>query len=153
MINDSKYGYYAKDNVLDLNLLRSSMTPGVDADVAEHNFKYALYPHKGNIVTSDVIHKSYEFNQPVYTGGEIEQLFTVSNPDIIVESVKKAEDSDAVIIRMYESKGGETETAVCFNKPVESVHIVDLMEEIEEEVNLGTVKFHKFEIITLKVEM
>jgi len=153
LMNDCKYGYSAKEGVLDLNLLRSPMTPGIDADVATHVFRYALYPHEGSLVDSDVIQKSYEFNQPLYTGGEVEQLFTVSNPDIIVESVKKAEDSNAIIIRLYESKGGYTETAINFTKPVKSVCLVDLMEENEKEIDLSAISFHGFEIVTVKVNL
>ena len=153
LMNDCKYGYCVKDGMLDLCLVRNTTYPDAYADIASHTFRYALYPHKGNAVSCDVIQKSYEFNQPLYKGREIPQMFTVSNPDIIVESVKKAEDSDESIIRMYETKGGSCETAINFNKAVESAYIVDLMEENEEAVDLNHIPFHKFEIITLKVKM
>jgi len=153
LMNDSKYGYCVKDGMLDLNLLRSTSDPGKSADIAEHTFQYALYPHAGSLEQSDVLKKSYEFNQPLFVGGEVAQLFTVSNPDIIVESVKKAEDSDAIIIRMYETKGGNATTALKFNQGVTSAKLVDLMEENEKEIDLNQISFHGFEIVTVKVNL
>ena len=158
LMNDCKYGYCAKDGMLDLSLLRSAKHPSdrktdFRTDTAVHTFKYALYPHSGNLEQSDVLKKSYEFNQQLWIGDELEQLFTISNSDIIVESVKKAEDSDAVIIRMYETKGGCAETALNFTKPVKSAYIVDMMEENEKEIDLNKIPFHGFEIVTVKVNL
>ena len=153
LMNDCKYGYCVKDGMLDLNLLRSTGYPDEEADRAVHNFTYALYPHNGNVKESDVIQKSYELNQPLQMGKSVEQMFTVSNPDIIVESVKKAEDSDAVIIRMYETKGGNAVTALNFAKSVKSAYLVDLMEENEKETDLNNIQFHGFEIVTIKINI
>ena len=153
LMNDSKYGYCVKDGMLDLALLRSTNYPGKNTDKAVHTFTYALYPHGGNLEQSDVIQKSYELNQPLWIGGEVEQMFTVSNPDIVVESVKKAEDSDAIIIRMYETKGGNATTALNFTKSIKSAYLVDLMEENEKETDLSKIEFHGFEIVTVKVNL
>jgi len=158
LMNDCKYGHCIKDGMLDLNLLRSAKYPSEETtpfrtDTGMHQFQYALYPHAGNLQQSDVIQKSYEFNQPLWIGGEVEQLLTVSNPDIIVESVKKAEDSDAMIVRMYESKGGNATTALQFTKPIKSAYLVDLMEENEKEIDLNKIPFHGFEIVTVKVTL
>lgn len=152
LMNDSKYGYCVKGGMLDLNLLRSTNFPGIDADKGKHQFNYALYPHIGRLEHSDVIQKSYEFNQPLMVGEKQEQLCIVSNPDIVIESVKKAEDSDTVIVRMYETKGGTAQTALHFSKLVKSAYIVDLMEENQEPVNLNEITFHPFEIVTVMVE-
>ncbi len=44
LINESKYGYDDKDNVLRLTLLRSPTWPDPEADRGHHHFSYALYP-------------------------------------------------------------------------------------------------------------
>ena len=72
---------------------------------------------------------------------------------MVIESVKKAEDSEAIIIRMYETKGGSAKTALNFNKTVKSAYLVDLMEENEKEIDLNNIKFHGFEIVTVKVNL
>lgn len=153
LMNDCKYGYCVKGGMLDLNLLRSPGYPDETADHATHTFKYALYPHNHMLEQSDVLQKSYEFNQPLWTGEKIEQMFTVSNPDVVVESVKKAEDSDEIIVRMYETKGGRCETGLHFYRPVKSAKLVNLMEEEEKNIDPGHIPFHKFEIVTVKVEL
>lgn len=153
LMNDCKYGYCVKNGMLDLNLLRSPNYPDETADNAVHFFRYALYPHTGTLMQSDVLQKSYEFNQPLWVGAEIPQLVAVSNPDIVIESVKKAEDDNAIIIRMYESKGGCCETAVRFGKQVRSAQIVDMMEENGKPADLDAIRLHGFEIVTLKIEL
>ena len=55
IINDCKYGHKIKGNVISLNLLRSPKTPDPDSDMHEHRFKYALYPHAGEMVQSNLI--------------------------------------------------------------------------------------------------
>ena len=47
LLNDSKYGYDGKDNVLRLSLLRSPEWPDPHADEGWHEFTYALVPHAG----------------------------------------------------------------------------------------------------------
>ncbi len=47
LLNDSKYGYDAKDNVLRLSLLRAPEWPDPNADQGHHEFTYSLYPHAG----------------------------------------------------------------------------------------------------------
>lgn len=151
LLNDCKYGYCAQDGMLDINLLRSPSSPGAEADRAVHTFRYALYPHDGDLAHSDVIQKSYEFNYPLWFGGKVDQLVTVDNPDVIIESVKKAEDSDALILRLYESKGAPQIAGLRFRRPVKEAYLVDLLEEEEQAVDLARIPFHGFEIQTLKI--
>ncbi len=152
LMNDCKYGHCVEGGMMDLNLLRSPNYPGEQADVATHTFQYALYPHSGDLAHSDVIQKSYEFNCPMYFGGEIKQFAAVSSPNVIIESVKKAEDGNAVIVRMYECKGTPCDTALKFNRAVKAAYEVDMTEENERAVDLAHIPFGKYEIVTVKVE-
>lgn len=151
LMNDCKYGYCVKDGMIDMNILRSPSYPGEMADIAEHTFSYALYPHKHDLAHSDVVKKSYEFNVPMYFGDKIESFIQVTSPNVIVESVKKAEDGDAAIVRLYECIGAPAVSGITFSKPVKSAYIVDMMEENEKEVDLSQIHFGGFEIHTLKV--
>ena len=47
LLNDCKYGYAAKGNLLSLSLLKSSKGPNTHADMGLHTFTYSLYPHIG----------------------------------------------------------------------------------------------------------
>ena len=46
LMNDSKYGYTIIDNVMSLTLLRAPKKPDRTADMGEHCFKFAIYPHR-----------------------------------------------------------------------------------------------------------
>ncbi len=183
LLNDSKYGHKVKDNVLDLNLLRSTPYPGPqlvnDADVqpgephqgytdqGEHDFRYAIYPHKGDAISGGVPRAGYEFNLPLrvlpvqaHAGPKpgAGSLFTLSGAgNVIVEAVKKAEDDSAMIIRLYEANHGGARVTVGFNAAAKKVEETNLMEEILHELALQsnsiTLDFRPFEIKTLKVTL
>ena len=44
LLNDSKYGYSVYDNLMRLSLLRSPKMPDPQADMGQHNFRYAFAP-------------------------------------------------------------------------------------------------------------
>jgi alpha-mannosidase len=180
LLNDCKYGYKVKGNVLDLNLLRSVPYPGPrlvdDADVApgdphhaytdqcDHAVTYALYPHDGDHVAGGVIRAGYELNVPlrvVATDAHAGPLpraasfVTVDAQNVIIEAAKQAEDGDDVIVRLYESEGRNAQATVQFGFPAGAVSEVDLMEEnpVPLAVKGDTISmaFRPFEIKTLRV--
>ena len=53
LLNDCKYGYDAKGNVLRLSLLRSPEWPDPHADEGHHEFTYSLYPHRRRLARRD----------------------------------------------------------------------------------------------------
>ena len=55
----------------------------------------------------------------------------MSAPNVIVESVKRAEDGPELIVRLYESEGTLTDATVRFGFPVRSAAEVNLLEEPE----------------------
>lgn len=162
LLSDSKYGYSAERNVLDINLLRSPSYPDPVADRAEHQFVYAIYPHRGDFIQAEVYRKGYELNTPL-TVAESDQgaagntasfasLIQVDNPHVMVEAVKKAEDTDDLIIRLYETSGTFAETAVAFGVADVEIEEVDLMENpLGKAVDRLT--FQPFEIKSLRVKL
>ncbi|KKC46846.1 alpha-mannosidase [Paenibacillus sp. D9] len=67
LLNDCKYGHRAEGGELDLNLLRSPSYPDPEADRAEHEFTYSLYPHAGDHVQAGIYRRGYELNVPLRT--------------------------------------------------------------------------------------
>lgn len=139
-------------------------------DQCDHVFTYSLYPHLGDHIEGNVIHAGYELNAPlcafpiIYPSLKASKgtlpkeasFFKVDRPNIIIESVKKAEDSDDIIIRLYESEHRRCRAKVQFGFSVVKIEEVDLMENTINSINLNssnTVKlnFHPFEIKTLKL--
>ncbi|WP_435165075.1 alpha-mannosidase [Paenibacillus glycanilyticus] len=164
LLSDSKYGYSAERNVLDINLLRSPSYPDPVADRAEHQFVYAVYPHRGDFIQAEVYRKGYELNTPLTVAepsqassaagrtASFASLVQVNHPHVMIEAVKKAEDSDDLIIRLYEVSGTFAETSVGFGIPVSLVEEVDLMENTIGEGG-AKLSFQPFEIKSLRVKL
>jgi alpha-mannosidase len=117
VLNNSKYAYDAVGNVLRLTLLRSAKWPDPDADMGHHHFHYALYPHAGTWKDALTVRHGYEFNYPltaVVTTAHAGSLpaehsfVSVSPENVVLTAVKKAEDADGLIFRVYEWAGKES---------------------------------------------
>ena len=164
LLNDCKYGYDIKDNVLRLSLLRASQSPGKDADTHQtHPITYALLPHEGDF-TNGVVRAGYELNALLTSvrakpsaGGlpPCDSWMSVSAENVVVDTIKKAEDDDGIVIRLYEAHGWRGPCAVSLSFPFERVVETDLMEReiAEPSVRGGRVllDFKPFEIRTLKL--
>ncbi|MRN54698.1 alpha-mannosidase [Paenibacillus monticola] len=166
LLNDCKYGYSVLHNVLDLNLLRSPAYPDPTADRAQHKFTYALYPHAGNFIQAIVYRKGYELNTPLTiveahqteaTKCEPIQLIQIDHPYVMVESVKKAEDSNHLIIRLYETAGTEARGVISFGLECLSIEEADLMENpigvLQSNDSQAELHFTPFEIKTIRVQL
>ncbi len=114
LLNNCKYGIRLQDNVLDLNLLRSPCNPDPDADIGVHTFTYSLYPHAGDLIRSDVISQAAQLNQGLiqfegYRSESEKAPWRLSGEGVSLESVKKAENEDCLILRIVETLGRRSE--------------------------------------------
>ncbi len=114
VINESKFGYDAAGNVLRLTLLRSPKSPDPDADMGHHHFHYALYPHAGSWQEAMTVRHGFEYNYPLTAmvttahPGSLQpehSFVSVSPENVVLTAVKKAEDSNSLIFRVYEWAG------------------------------------------------
>ncbi|HVN15903.1 MAG TPA: alpha-mannosidase [Anaerolineales bacterium] len=162
LLNDCKYGYATHDNIMRLSLLRASIAPDPHADEGQHQFRYALLPHAGNPQTAGVIEEAYRFNVPLLlfrTDAKENQksFFNVSNPAMLLDTVKKAEDSDALILRLYESRGTRGSFHLTSSLPLRSATLVNLLEDKLADLNWSgdgiELEFKPFQIITLLLKM
>lgn len=166
VLNDCKYGYSAKDGHIALTLLRSANDPQPKQDCTHHTFTYSLYPHAGPAAISRVVQEGYSLNCPLYTmfsnaqKGAWPERFSLACVDadnIILETVKRAEDSDALILRLYETWNRATDCSIRFGRLMEMAAQCDMMEEnealLQVEGNRLRLHFRPFEIKTLKVRL
>ena len=164
LLKECKYGHRVEGSLLDINLLRSPVYPDPVADRGEHQFTYALFPHSGDHISGGVIPAAYEMNHPLrveLTGPHAGpspatiSLASINAPNVIVESLKKAEDGQGWILRLYEAHGIDSTVRVQFGLPVRHVVSTNLLEEDPVPAVLDggmvNVPFKPFEIITLKV--
>ena len=165
MLNDCKYGHDIHDGVMRLTLLKSATYPNVDADRCMHYLTYSIVPHEGDYREAGVVQMAYDLNKPMTAitvgaqDGKLADsysLVSVSAPNVILETVKKAEDSDAMILRMYEAYNQKVNTTVTLGFEPKRVTLVGLMEDEISEVavsgNSFTLPVKPFEIVTVKVE-
>jgi alpha-mannosidase len=161
LLNDCKYGHRVRDNVLDLNLLRSPGYPDPSADQGHHCFTYSLYPHSGDHVAGGVMRAGYELNVPLRPlavppgNGQLEKSrswLQVGSPDVIVETVKQAEDGRGLVVRLYEAAGASTRTELRCGFDVAEAMETNLIEEdpVAVEFSGSTLRldFCPFEIRT-----
>ena len=137
LLNDSKYGYDTRDNVLRLSLLRAPIDPDPKADQGEHEFTYSLYPHGGDW-RNGTVQQGHELNSPLVgvvadpgkgTLPAADAFVSVDADHVIVDTVKKHEDSNAIIVRIYEAYGQRGPVKVTFGRKPKTVVECDLMEE------------------------
>ncbi|MCH8275610.1 MAG: alpha-mannosidase [Armatimonadetes bacterium] len=164
LLNDCKYGHDVRGNVMRLTLLRSPKAPDPEADMGRHRFTYVLLPHFGAYNWAGVVQAAYALNAPLrccFIGkgpGEAEngrRLVVCEDRNIVVEAVKKAEDSDNMIVRLYEAHNSRGRAELVCAKQVKAAYLCDLMEKELGELDMvdGTVQFdyRPFEIITIKL--
>lgn len=163
LLNDCKYGYSAKDSNIALTLIKSGIEPNKTADQEEHVFTYALYPHKEVWCAAGTVQEAYKLNQPVYAAaGELKNsgksFISTDKDNIIIETVKPAENGDGMIVRLYDCENSLTKATLTFAEGMlESVEECNLMEEKEVDIeacgNSFTVSVKPYEIKTYRVRL
>ena len=152
LLNDSKYGHRAKDGLLSITLLRAPTYPDKTADRGQHRFTYAFTPFETGDL-APVIAQGYRLNNPlrVITGAPFASQFASSNPGVVVETVKRAEEGDGIVVRLYESLGRPITVELRTDKPYTATE-TDLLERPIGAANLADLRFTAFEIKTILLE-
>lgn len=166
LLNDSKYGYDAKDNVLRLTLLRSPKWPDPAADRGRHEFTYALLPHAGGWREAQTVRHGYELNYPVralvthkHAGvwGQQRWFVRLASDNVVLTAFKKAEDSEEVILRFYEFAGTGGDVRIELADPVAQAWEANLQEARERELHVHgsavVVPTRPYEIKTVKLRL
>jgi len=180
LLNDCKYGFDTVNDMIRMTLLRSARNPTelrahfgltVDKQVAaeltdqgEHHIAYALYPHSSDFREALTARKAYEFNYPLTSlvesshEGELPKVhsFISAQPEnIIIAALKKAEDSDDVILRFFETSGKDAKVVIRIAEPLKGAMETDLLEKGTSRIPIREgaieVPISKYEIKTIKI--
>ncbi len=165
LLNDCKYGYDVRDNVMRLTLIKSAIRPDALADKGRHVFTYSLLPHAGDWRVGDVAAEAHDLNLPLRAthrhanpAGPLPKSFSFVScdaPNVVIETLKKSEDDDAWIVRIYENRQSRGPVKLIFGRPLRHAVECNLVEEGEAPVALSddtlTTAVTPFEVKTFKV--
>ena len=163
LLNDCKYGHSAQGSTLELTVLKAGTDPNPEADLGQHVFTYSLLPHTGSLQEGHVIREGYCLNQPLIAttvapnAGNLADCFSLASCDqenIIIDTVKKAEADDGMILRLYDSFDMRTNATVTVAPGFTKAYLCDMMENAQTELPFDgrslNLPVKNFEIITLK---
>jgi alpha-mannosidase len=165
LLNDCKYGYDAKGNVLRLSLLRSPEWPDPHADEGEHEFTYSLYPHAGTWREAQTVRRAYELNDRLLAiatekhQGELPPEYSfvqVQSDNVLLTALKKAEDNKGLVLRFYEWAGKESDVILHVSSNAVAASETNLMEAPIANLSVvaGAVTVHTkpYEIKTVRID-
>ena len=161
LLNDCKYGHSVREGVIGLTLIKCGVEPNPNADVEIHRFTYSLYPHNGTWKQAGTVQEAYKLNQPAYTvasgeAGKEYSFASVDKTNVVLETVKQAENGCGTVLRMYESQNCRTKVTLTVPADYRAAYSVNLMEEKEEPLPMenGKVSFtvKPYEIKTVLLE-
>ncbi len=135
ILEDSKYGSdHPQENILRLTLLYTPaiwyVTGFLDQkwqDWGDHTIRYAIYGHDGDYKETDRLARRHNqrirsFSIPRDESSEEKRLcslFEVSSNQLGILAVKKPEDMDGILIRVYERYGQAGSADIVFNTEIQ----------------------------------
>jgi alpha-mannosidase len=161
LLNDSKYGHSAYGDTLRLTLLRAPTFPDPEADQGTHRFAYALFPHAGGWREGGVVAEARRFAHPlawVQGAAPARGLAAVEGDGdgLVLDTIKLAQDSDALVLRLYEAHGGRGMAGIRLGVPFTRARFANLLEDPGKPARVQdgaiVVPYRPHEIITLVVE-
>ena len=115
--------------------------------------------------SSEVVKAAFNVNYPAYAvfakanNGELPSVYSFvsgNKENIVIETVKEAEDGNGIIVRAYETWNSKTDVEFTFCDEIKSVTECNLIEDGAEKVEFNgkTLKtqFKPFEIKTFRIK-
>ncbi len=159
LLNDCKYGYDIKDNVMRLTLLKSPSFPDPVADRGRQVFTYSLYVHEEIWYESKLIHEAWDLNDSLKCfSGKVKKpqsFVRLDGDSVCLDAMKKAEDSEAIVLRFHEMYGGKAVLKLDFDMDIQACYICDLMEENETLITNESsfeLEFRPYELKTIMIK-
>jgi alpha-mannosidase len=130
LLTDSKYGYSCHGDELRISLLRAPKSPDPDADMGRHEFAYALLPHVGGWREAGVLIEAVQFNAPLrWTHGVPAEPFASVDGGLVLDTIKRGERSDDLVLRLYEPFGGRGVARVRLGTPFSEARLANALED------------------------
>ncbi|MEJ2678837.1 MAG: glycoside hydrolase family 38 C-terminal domain-containing protein, partial [Gemmatimonadota bacterium] len=135
LVNDGKYGYDVQGDTVRLTLLRAPKSPDADADMGTHTFTYSVVPHDGDWRSPDVLEAAEALNLPLRAvrvtthpgDGYGAPFLRLEGGTGVLGALKRAEDGDALVVRIVERQGRNSVTRIVLPWPFVATE-ADLLE-------------------------
>ena len=115
--------------------------------LTDHEFNYFIYPHVGDWDKGNVLTQADMFNVPIDivqagphegTLPKTDSFLQLIGEGLVLSSLKKAEDSDKIVIRIFNPTKRKINGELQLYKEILSAQYLNLNEEPSEEANLKT---------------
>jgi alpha-mannosidase len=172
ILNDGRYGISAEHGSFGISIVRTPIYPDFATDSERGSFTFSIYPHLGTWREAEIPRRAYELNNPIQVtdsssrtesrarAGESYSFLEIDSSNMMLEAIKLAEDSEEMIIRLYETKNKSGEAKVKLWRKVKSVKSLDILElnEVKNDKlaffeNEIILSYRNYQILTLKVEL
>jgi alpha-mannosidase len=154
----AKYGWSTFGSTVRLSLLRAPDFPAPGADRGTHAMRWAVMPHAGAWQDAGVVAEAARFDQPVLFAPAPgpRSFFSVDHPALVLDTVKRAEDSGAIVVRLYEAHGSRGTARLATTLPFETAVRTNLLEDdggdpLDRDGGTVLVPFRPYEVVSLKL--
>lgn len=149
VMNRGKYGYRVKDGSVSLNLLRAPTFPDPDCDRGTHDVFFAVrFADDGK----DVVKQAYLYNKRLIRTEEnvaVLPLIRIPADNVIIETIKLAEDGTGIVVRAYERFGREADAPFLLDGEYD-VYETDLIERDPRRVERAIFRPHEIKTYLLR---
>jgi alpha-mannosidase len=165
VLNDSKYGWDYRNDVLRLTLLKAPVWPDSTADRGHHRFRFAILPHTGDWKAAAIERRAAGYNVPLLAGvepahagslGRAAGFAGTGTAGASVVWLKRAEDSERQVLRIVEWHGRDADVTVALPCAARGVQRTNLLEDPGMPLAVtgkeARLSLRAFEIATLVVE-
>jgi len=130
--------------------------------IGKHNYSFSLTSYEGSWQENNIHQWGRQWSKPTMTffGDEApterrRSYVSADKNNIVVSTLKKAEDEDAVVVRLYETTGKKTTARLQTSFPIKRAQVMDIIEttasKLASQEDSIKLSFRPFEIKTLKL--
>ena len=156
----ARYGWSAHGGTLRLSLLRAPEHPAPGIDRGRHHLRWAVMPHTGSWQDAGVTAEAARFDTPLVwsppgRAGAGASFFSLDQPALVLDTVKRAEDRPGMVLRLYESLGSRGTARLTTSLEFSSARRTNLLEDpgepLASEGSSIAIPYRPFEIITVEL--
>jgi alpha-mannosidase len=159
LLNNGKYGYDIKNNVMRLSLLKAANHPDPLADKGIHHFTYALLVHEEEWYKCQLLQEAWDLNNPMKAiSGNMatcKPYIDLLKENCLIDAIKKSEYDNRIIVRLHEPYGGKASTDMKLNFPHKHWYEVDLMENPITEPSTANIQLQlrPYDLRSIAIEL